>query len=83
MAALRLGDIENFGFLDPADRCSIGDGVQLLQLGAFDAHGAITHRKRLRAIDAMAVNVLASQRLVTKDGPDISVQQPNSRISTV
>lgn len=43
MAALRLGDIENFPFLDPPDRRSVRDGVQLLaELGAFDADGAIT-----------------------------------------
>nr|WP_090340526.1 ATP-dependent RNA helicase HrpA [Mycolicibacterium malmesburyense]CRL69886.1 ATP-dependent helicase HrpA [Mycolicibacterium malmesburyense] len=37
MAALNLGDIENFPFLDPPDRRAIRDGVQLLQeLGAFD-----------------------------------------------
>ena len=43
MAALQLGDIEDFPFLDPPDRRSIRDGVQLLQeLGAFDSDGAIT-----------------------------------------
>lgn len=43
MAALGLGDIESFPFLDPPDRRSVRDGVQLLQeLGAFDQHGAIT-----------------------------------------
>ena len=47
MAALQLGSppgyVENFGFLDPPDRRSIRDGVQLLQeLGAFDQQGAIT-----------------------------------------
>ncbi|GAA4536011.1 ATP-dependent RNA helicase HrpA [Mycobacterium paraffinicum] len=43
MAALRLGEVENFPFLDPPDRRSVRDGVQLLQeLGAFDAKGAIT-----------------------------------------
>lgn len=43
MAALQLGDIENFPFLDPPDRRSVRDGVQLLQeLGAFDHQGAIT-----------------------------------------
>ena len=43
MAALGLGDIEAFPFLDPPDARSIRDGVQLLQeLGAFDAKGAIT-----------------------------------------
>ena len=43
MAALQLGDVENFPFLDPPDRRSVRDGVQLLQeLGAFDSAGAIT-----------------------------------------
>jgi ATP-dependent helicase HrpA len=43
MAALQLGEIENFPFLDPPDRRNIRDGVQLLQeLGAFDQQGAIT-----------------------------------------
>ena len=43
MAALRLGEIESFPFLDPPERRSINDGVQLLQeLGAFDTGGAIT-----------------------------------------
>ena len=43
MAALQLGDMEDFGFLDPPDSRSIRDGVQLLQeLGAFDRTGTIT-----------------------------------------
>ncbi len=43
MAALQLGDMASFPFLDPPDRRSIRDGVQLLQeLGAFDNDGAIT-----------------------------------------
>ncbi|MCW2521207.1 MAG: ATP-dependent helicase HrpA, partial [Mycobacterium sp.] len=43
MAALGLGDIENFPFLDPPDARSIRDGVQLLrELGAFDGDGTIT-----------------------------------------
>jgi ATP-dependent helicase HrpA len=43
MAALQLGEVENFPFLDPPDPRSIRDGVQLLQeLGAFDQQGAIT-----------------------------------------
>jgi ATP-dependent RNA helicase HrpA len=47
MAALGLGDIEDFGFLDPPDKRSIRDGVLLLQeLGAFDRHGAITELGR-------------------------------------
>ncbi|WP_328363498.1 ATP-dependent RNA helicase HrpA [Mycobacterium sp. NBC_00419] len=47
MAALQLGDIEDFPFLDPPDRRSIRDGVQLLQeLGAFDPAGNITDTGR-------------------------------------
>ena len=47
MAALGLGDIENFPFLDPPERRSIRDGVLLLQeLGAFDGDGAITDTGR-------------------------------------
>jgi ATP-dependent helicase HrpA len=47
MAALQLGDIEDFGFLDPPDKRSIRDGVLLLQeLGAFDRDGAITELGR-------------------------------------
>ncbi len=43
MAALGLGDVERFPFLDPPDNRSIRDGVQLLQeLGAFDRAGALT-----------------------------------------
>ena len=43
MAALALGEVESFPFLDPPDKRSIRDGVQLLQeLGAFDNDGAIT-----------------------------------------
>ena len=43
MAALHLGDVESFPFLDPPDQRSIRDGVQLLQeLGAFDEAGGIT-----------------------------------------
>jgi ATP-dependent helicase HrpA len=43
MASLQLGDVEEFPFLDPPDKRSVRDGVQLLQeLGAFDQQGAIT-----------------------------------------
>ncbi|ORA12484.1 ATP-dependent RNA helicase HrpA [Mycobacterium angelicum] len=43
MAALQLGEMQNFPFLDPPDQRSVRDGVQLLQeLGAFDRDGAIT-----------------------------------------
>ncbi len=43
MAALELGDVAKFPFLDPPDGRSVRDGVQLLQeLGAFDQQGKIT-----------------------------------------
>src|SRR5690348_11671009 len=43
MAALRLGDVEQFPFLDPPDRRSVRDGIALLQeLGAFDDQPRIT-----------------------------------------
>ena len=43
MAALKLGEVQDFPFLDPPDARSIRDGVQLLQeLGAFDSSGALT-----------------------------------------
>src|SRR5205823_3290091 len=43
MAALRLGDIEDFPFLDAPDRRQIRDGIALLQeLGALDAEARLT-----------------------------------------
>ena len=37
MAALDLGDVEDFPFLDPPDRRQVRDGIALLQeLGALD-----------------------------------------------
>ncbi|HEU5265456.1 MAG TPA: ATP-dependent RNA helicase HrpA, partial [Jatrophihabitans sp.] len=43
MAALRLGSIEDFPFLDPPDRRSVRDGMLLLQeLNAFDNSNGIT-----------------------------------------
>src|SRR5215207_4791192 len=47
MAALELGDIEAFPFLDPPDRRQIRDGVRLLQeLGAIDGEGGLTRTGR-------------------------------------
>jgi ATP-dependent helicase HrpA len=43
MANLRLGSVEEFGFLDPPDRRAVRDGVLLLQeLGAMDDEVGIT-----------------------------------------
>ncbi|MET0474157.1 MAG: ATP-dependent RNA helicase HrpA, partial [Mycobacterium sp.] len=47
MAALGLGDVEDFPFLDPPEQRSIRDGVQLLrELGAFGDDGSITELGR-------------------------------------
>ncbi|MEH3131289.1 MAG: ATP-dependent RNA helicase HrpA [Mycolicibacterium neoaurum] len=47
MSALKLGDVQDFPFLDPPDARSVRDGVQLLQeLGAFDTSGALTETGR-------------------------------------
>ncbi|MGI8679253.1 MAG: ATP-dependent RNA helicase HrpA [Jatrophihabitans sp.] len=47
MAALQLGDVADFPFLDPPDRRSVRDGALLLQeLGAFDKTGTITELGR-------------------------------------
>src|SRR5829696_5311043 len=43
MAALELGDIGDFPFLDPPDRRQVRDGIRLLQeLGAIGADGRLT-----------------------------------------
>ncbi len=43
MAALRIGDVGDFPFLDPPDRRAVRDGIALLQeLGAFDESARIT-----------------------------------------
>jgi ATP-dependent helicase HrpA len=43
MAAARLGDVEDFPFLDPPDRRQVRDGVNLLvELGALDGSRALT-----------------------------------------
>src|SRR5215218_2412518 len=43
MAALDLGDIADFPFIDPPDRRAIADGIAVLEeLGALDEHGKLT-----------------------------------------
>ncbi len=43
MAALDLGAVEDFPFVDPPDRRAVADGLALLEeLGALDGHGALT-----------------------------------------
>ena len=67
MAALELGDVEEFPFLDPPDRRSVRDGVQLLQeLGAFDTHGEITDVGRRLA--RLPVDPRLARMIVAADG---------------
>ncbi len=51
MAAIGLGDIENFPFMEPPDRRNIADGVALLEeLGAFAAASARGGSRRHRGL---------------------------------
>ncbi|SHN88303.1 ATP-dependent helicase HrpA [Geodermatophilus obscurus] len=50
MAALDLGDVADFPFIDPPDRRAVADGVALLEeLGALDDAGALTPTGRALA----------------------------------
>ena len=50
MAALELGDVADFPFIDPPDRRAVADGVALLEeLGALDGNGALTPTGRTLA----------------------------------
>src|SRR3954463_2458851 len=89
MAALRLGDVEDFPFLDPPDRRQIRDGVNLLvELGALDAAGALTQLGRRLAglpVDPrFARMVLEADRLDCADeviviAAALSIQDPRER----
>jgi ATP-dependent RNA helicase HrpA len=91
MASARLGDIDDFGFLDPPDRNQIRDGVQLLEeLGALEPDGALTALGRKLAqlpIDPrLARMVLAADRNdcvreVLVVAAALSIQDPRERPS--
>lgn len=50
MAALRLGNVADFPFIDPPDRRAIADGVALLtEIGAIGANSKSMHEPRLTA----------------------------------
>jgi ATP-dependent helicase HrpA len=67
MAALGLGEVERFPFLDPPDARSIRDGVRLLQeLGAFDQQGEITDVGRRLA--RLPVDPRLARMIVAADG---------------
>ena len=89
MAALRLGDIEDFPFLDPPDRRQVRDGIALLrELGALDADAQLTPVGRRLAqlpLDPrMARMVLEGGRLgcateVIVIAAALSIQDPRER----
>jgi ATP-dependent helicase HrpA len=63
MAALDLGDIDAFGFVEPPDRRSVNDGIALLhELGAFDAN-AKSDRRRLTPLGRRLAELPLDPRL--------------------
>jgi len=63
MAALGLGEVEDFGFLDPPDRRQVRDGMTLLQeLGAFDPAAREPH-ERLTALGRRLARLPVDPRL--------------------
>ena len=91
MAAIGLGKIEDFPFLDPPDRRQVRDGIRLLEeLGALDAAGRLTKLGRRLAdlpVDPrMARMVLEAGRRgcadeVTVIAAALSIQDPRERPS--
>jgi ATP-dependent helicase HrpA len=89
MAALRLGEVEDFPFIDPPDRRQVTDGVRLLtELGAFDDAQRLTPlgRKlaRLPVDPRLARMVLEADRNgclreVTVIAAALSIQDPRER----
>jgi ATP-dependent helicase HrpA len=63
MASLGLGEVEDFGFLDPPDRRQIRDGKALLhELGALDPE-AKDSRKRLTALGRKLAHLPVDPRI--------------------
>ena len=89
MAAIGLGDIEDFPFLDPPDGRQVRDGIRLLEeLGALDAGGKLTKLGRRLAdlpVDPrMGRMVLEADRLGCADeviviAAALSIQDPRER----
>ncbi len=65
MASLGLGEVEDFGFLDPPDRRQIRDGMNLLhELGALTgAAGATSARERLTPLGRRLAQLPVDPRL--------------------
>jgi ATP-dependent helicase HrpA len=91
MAAVGLGKIEDFPFLDPPDRRQVRDGVRLLEeLGALDDAGRLTKLGRRLAdlpVDPrMARMVIEADRLGCAEeaiviAAALSIQDPRERPS--
>jgi ATP-dependent helicase HrpA len=91
MAAIGLGRVEDFPFLDPPDKRQIRDGIRLLEeLGALDAAGRLTKVGRRLAelpVDPrMARMVVEADRLgcaeeVIVIAAALSIQDPRERPS--
>jgi ATP-dependent helicase HrpA len=89
MKALRLGEIQDFPFLDPPDYRAVRDGFQTLhELGAIDADNQITELgrelARLPTDPRIARMILASSREDVTDevliiASALSVQDPKER----
>jgi ATP-dependent helicase HrpA len=89
MAAIGLGDIEDFPFMDPPDRRQVRDGIRLLEeLGALDAAGKLTKLGRRLAdlpVDPrMGRMVLEADKLGCADeviviAAALSIQDPRER----
>jgi ATP-dependent helicase HrpA len=66
MAALDLGDVEDFPFVDPPDRRAVADGVALLEeLHALDEHGKLTDTGR--ALAALPLDPRMARMVVEAD----------------
>jgi len=66
MAALDLGDVEEFPFVDPPDRRAVADGVALLEeLHALDEHGKLTPTGR--ALAALPLDPRMARMVVEAD----------------
>ncbi|CAA9281874.1 MAG: ATP-dependent helicase HrpA [uncultured Blastococcus sp.] len=66
MAALDLGSVEDFPFVDPPDRRAIADGVALLEeLHALDEHGKLTATGR--ALAALPLDPRMARMVVEAD----------------
>ncbi|MFD2090021.1 ATP-dependent RNA helicase HrpA [Blastococcus deserti] len=66
MAALDLGDVADFPFVDPPDRRAIADGLALLEeLHALDQHGKLTSTGR--ALAALPLDPRMARMVVEAD----------------